>query len=82
MAADGLPESAIVKLAYDKPGVPGGPGGGKEEFTVDVKPVGHGPLRLVAPDGRVDHFTRCWAELTVSDGRAGWGWIEWNHNQK
>lgn len=70
MGADGLPESAVVSLAYDD-----------VKFTVKVKPIGHGPLRLVAPDGRVDNFTRCWAELETSDGRRGVGWLEWNHNQ-
>jgi hypothetical protein len=41
---------------------------------------GHAPLRLEAPDGRVAWFTRAWATVSMSDGRAGAGWIEWNRN--
>jgi len=72
MADDGLPMSAEVSLAY----------GSSDSLLVHVKPVGHGPLRLVAPDGRIANFTRCWAQLNCSDGRTGVGWIEWNHNLK
>jgi hypothetical protein len=70
MREDGLPASAKVTLEY----------GDASPLIVEVKPVGHGPLRLVAPDGRVANFTRCWANLQCSDGRTGVGWIEWNHN--
>lgn len=72
MAANRLPDTAQVTLEYGESG----------SFTVEVNPVGHGPLRLVAPDGRVSNFTRCWAQLKCSDGRTGVGWIEWNHNSK
>jgi hypothetical protein len=47
--------------------------------TVDVH--GHGPLRLVAQDGRVSQFPRVWATVTTADGRTGVGWLEWNRNQ-
>lgn len=71
MNKNGLPESASVALAY----------AGAEQFVAKVTPMGHGPLRLVAPDGRVSNFTRCWAKVEVSDGRRGVGWIEWNYVQ-
>lgn len=69
MNKNGLPAGATLTLEY----------GGLKSLVIDVKPVGHGPLRLLAPDGRVANFTRCWAELKVNDGRSGVGWIEWNH---
>lgn len=72
MRDDGLPLNAEVTLEY----------GEASPLIVEVKPVGHGPLRLVAPDGRVSNFTRSWARLTCNDGRTGVGWIEWNHNVK
>jgi hypothetical protein len=71
MNENGLPASASVTFAY----------GTAEPFVVEVLPIGHGPLRLVAPDGRVSNFTRCWAQVKVSDGRSGVGWIEWNNVQ-
>ena len=72
MGQDGLPLSAEVLLEYR----------GGSPLKIQVKPVGHGPLRLVAADGRVSNFNRCWAQLECSDGRTGVGWIEWNHNIK
>ena len=47
--------------------------------TIDVQ--GHGPVRLVAPDGRVSNFARAWATVHTADGRRGVGWLEWNRNQ-
>ncbi|MBJ7331982.1 MAG: phosphotransferase [Solirubrobacteraceae bacterium] len=44
------------------------------------EPLGHGPLRLVADDGRVALFPRAWGTVTTADGRSGTGWIEWNLN--
>jgi hypothetical protein len=72
MGHDGLPLSAKVTLEY----------GDSIPLIVEVSPTGHGPLRLVAPDGRVANFTRCWSKLICSDGKTGVGWIEWNHNLK
>lgn len=67
-AADGLPVSAT--LAVDPGGV---------TATIDV--VGHAPVQLVAPDGRISQFPRVWANVTTADGRSGVGWLEWNRNQ-
>lgn len=47
--------------------------------TIDVQ--GHGPVRLIAPDGRVSNFARAWATVHTADGRRGVGWLEWNRNQ-
>jgi hypothetical protein len=66
--ADGLPVGAT--LAAEPGGI---------TATVDVR--GHGPLRLVAQDGRVSQFPRVWATVTTADGRTGVGWLEWNRNQ-
>lgn len=54
---------------------------GRDELTLDVRPLAFGALRLVAPDGRVTHFPRAMARVTSADGRDGLGWIEWNRNQ-
>lgn len=50
-------------------------------LTLDVRPTGYGPLRLVSDDGRVAWFMRAMAEVTTPDGRRGVGWIEWNRVQ-
>jgi hypothetical protein len=65
--ADGLPVSAT--LAVDPGGV---------TATVDV--VGHAPVQLVAPDGRISQFPRVWANVNTADGHSGVGWLEWNRN--
>jgi hypothetical protein len=54
---------------------------GTEPLLVDVKPLGFGPLRMAAPDGRVAFFPRAMATFHCTDGRDGVGWIEWNINQ-
>jgi hypothetical protein len=51
------------------------------EVVLDASVVGHAPVRLVARDGRVSHFPRAWATVTMRDGRRGSGWLEWNRNQ-
>lgn len=66
--ANGLPVSATLVVE---------PGG----ITAAVDVHGHGPLRLVAPDGRVSQFPRVWATVSTADGRSGVGWLEWNRNQ-
>ena len=53
---------------------------GELTATIDIR--GHAPVLLKAPDGRVSHFPRAWATVTIDDGRTGVGWIEWNRNQQ
>ncbi|HME47609.1 phosphotransferase [Mycobacterium sp.] len=66
-ADNGLPLSNTLTLSP-----------GALEVTAGI--LGHGPLRLVAPDGRVSLFARAWATVSTSDGRRGTGWIEWNRH--
>jgi phosphotransferase family enzyme len=66
--ADGLITDGHLSL--DPPGL-----------EIDVEPLAFGPLRLVAPDGRVSHFPRAMCRLKSGDGRSGLGWVEWNRNQ-
>jgi hypothetical protein len=47
-----------------------------------VEPLAFGPLRLVAPDGRVALFPRAMCRFRAEDGRTGLGWVEWNRNQR
>ena len=65
MNSDGLPSS--TKLTLSPTGI---------ELTAE--PLGHGPLRLEADDGRVALFPRAWCRVTTADGRTGVGWLEWN----
>jgi hypothetical protein len=58
------------------------PTGPEVGIDVDVDPLAFGPLRLVAPDGRVSHFLRAMCRFESSDGRSGLGWVEWNRNQR
>jgi hypothetical protein len=46
-----------------------------------VEPLAFGPLRLVAPDGRVSEFPRALCRVHAADGRTGVGWLEWNRNR-
>jgi hypothetical protein len=66
-ADDGLPRTAALMLTP-----------GELEVVADIR--GHGPLRLVAADGRVAQFARAWATVSTSDGHDGVGWFEWNRN--
>jgi hypothetical protein len=50
------------------------------ELAVAVEPLAHGPLLLLAPDGRVSQFPRAMCVLRAADGRRGVGWVEWNRN--
>ncbi len=68
LGPDGLPRSARVRID---------PGG----LDLAIEPLGFGPLRLEAPDGRVSRFPRAMVGLTATDGRSGTGWIEWNQPQ-
>jgi hypothetical protein len=50
--------------------VPGSP--------VTAEPLAFAPVAMTAPDGRVGHFPRALCRFTADDGRAGYGWTEWN----
>ncbi|HEX8086453.1 MAG TPA: phosphotransferase [Solirubrobacteraceae bacterium] len=63
IGADGLPTSTTLTLG---------------DLVVECEPLGHGPLRLEADDGRVALFPRAWCRLRAADGREGVGWVEWN----
>jgi hypothetical protein len=45
---------------------------------VTVTPVCFAPVAMTAPDGRVAHFPRALCRFETPDGRAGFGWTEWN----
>jgi hypothetical protein len=51
------------------------------ELHLEVDPLYFSPVLLTDPDGRVSRFPRCLARYTAVDGRAGFGWIEWNQPQ-
>jgi hypothetical protein len=51
------------------------------DIVATAEVVGHAPVRLTAPDGRVSFFPRAWATVSTADGRTGVGWLEWNRNQ-
>ena len=67
VGADGLITSARIGFGAD--------------LALTVEPLAFGPLRLVAPDGRISFFPRAMCRLTAPDGRAGVGWVEWNRNR-
>jgi hypothetical protein len=50
-------------------------------LDVELRPLAHAPLRLVADDGRVSHFPRSICAVRCADGRRGLAWVEWNLNQ-
>jgi hypothetical protein len=50
-------------------------------LELEVRPLAHAPLRLVADDGRVSHFPRSMCAVRCADGREGLAWVEWNLNQ-
>ena len=51
------------------------------ELDLELRPLAHAPLRLVAEDGRVSHFARSMCGVRCADGRTGLAWVEWNFNQ-
>jgi hypothetical protein len=51
-------------------------------LDVCARPLAFGPLRLESEDGRVALFPRAMCRIECSDGRSGWAWMEWNHNQR
>lgn len=68
IADDGLPLATTLTF---QPG----------PLTATIEVLGHGPVRLNSPDGRVSFFPRAWAAVEIADGRRGVGWLEWNRNQ-
>ncbi|MFI4990242.1 MAG: phosphotransferase family protein [Solirubrobacterales bacterium] len=50
-------------------------------LDLELRPLAHAPLRLVAEDGRVSHFARAMCGVRCADGRTGLAWVEWNLNQ-
>jgi hypothetical protein len=50
-------------------------------LQLTAEPIAFGPLLLVDPNGRRAHFNRAATRFTAADGRAGFGWIEWNQVQ-
>lgn len=52
------------------------------DMLINIKPMGHTPVRLVSDDGRVSVFDRSWVQASLADGRVGVGWLEWNRNEK
>jgi hypothetical protein len=50
-------------------------------LDVELRPLAHAPLRLLAQDGRVSHFARSICQVRCADGRKGLAWVEWNLNQ-
>ncbi|AQT79829.1 phosphotransferase [Mycolicibacterium litorale] len=66
-ADDGLPLTTTIDF---EPG----------PVTATVEILGHAPVRLVSPDGRVSYFPRAWVGVNTADGRSGVGWVEWNRN--
>ncbi|MET0701506.1 MAG: phosphotransferase [Mycobacterium sp.] len=51
------------------------------DIVATAEIVGHAPVRLTSPDGRISLFPRAWATVSTADGRSGVGWLEWNRNQ-
>jgi hypothetical protein len=41
-------------------------------------PLAFAPVAMTSPDGRVTHFPRALCRFIADDGRAGYGWTEWN----
>lgn len=78
-------ETCIVEETFEKNGLPvttptnikldGG-----QTIKLDMKMMGHGPLRLTSDEGKVDMFPRAWGTVKTEDGRTGVAWMEWNRN--
>jgi hypothetical protein len=61
--ADGFPASSRLLL----PGAP-----------LTAEPLAFAPVAMTSPDGKVSHFPRALCRFAADDGRAGYGWTEWN----
>lgn len=62
-APDGFPRQSRLLV----PGVP-----------MTAVPLAFAPVAMTSPDGRVSHFPRALCRFSADDGRAGYGWTEWN----
>lgn len=67
-----------VQTTYGDDALPSGAQMQLHDLSMAVTPLGHAPLRLEAPDGRVGRLARALCRFDVSDGRSGYGWGEWN----
>lgn len=68
VAPDGLVTSARLQLS-------------PPDLDLSLESLAHGPLLLVADDGRVAHFPRSLFRVDAGDGRTGLAWMEFNRNQ-
>jgi hypothetical protein len=68
VAPDGLVSSARLQLS-------------PPDLDLRIQALAHGPLLLVADDGRVSHFPRSLFQVDAGDGRTGLAWVEFNRNQ-
>lgn len=67
LGAEGLPTAARMQF---------------DDLKVDVVPLHHAPVMLVAPDGRTGRFPRSLCRYTDrATGRVAHGWTEWNQPQ-
>ncbi|HEY1829143.1 MAG TPA: hypothetical protein VGG38_02750 [Acidimicrobiales bacterium] len=68
MGQHGFPETARIDIASEASAI-----------GIAVTPVAYGPVLLVNDtDGRISRFPRALVHYQADDGRAGFGWIEWN----
>jgi hypothetical protein len=63
---EGLPATASVSIAG---------------LDLAVAPLAIAPALLLGPDGQVGRFPRALCRFDAADGRAGYGWTEWNQPQ-
>jgi hypothetical protein len=68
VAPDGLVPTARLQLS-------------PPDLDLAITALAHGPLLLVADDGRVSHFPRSLYRVEAPDGRTGLAWVEFNRNQ-
>ncbi len=68
VAPDGMVPTARLRLS-------------PPDLDLTISALAHGPLLLVADDGRVAHFPRSLYRVEAADGRSGLAWVEFNRNQ-
>ena len=79
---DGTPVGVVESSrTMAGPGLPAGARTRLDDLDVVLEPVAVTPLEVRDPEGRRTRAPRALCRLTVSDGRAGWGWAEWNEPQ-